>query len=187
VDKGLAEGMLSRGDLDKAGREVGLDRVTKKGGHAFDESDESYARRLAAELHGAEAAGAMSQPASENGASPIVDDGYEPHYGFSEKKSHSDVVSDELTKLKSENMELKSEVASLGHKAQHLQDRNQELEDRIAAMSAQREQEAAEAAEAKEEPPHDEAAPQQEHAAEVTEADAVKTDEASSGDPAPLP
>lgn len=49
--------------LDAAGAEINLPRVTIAGGHGFDETDDSYRRRLIASVSGAEAAGAMSQPA----------------------------------------------------------------------------------------------------------------------------
>lgn len=54
---------MSGSDLDAAGDEAKLDRVSKAGGHAFDETDDSYRRRLLASIVGAAAADAMSQPA----------------------------------------------------------------------------------------------------------------------------
>jgi hypothetical protein len=54
---------LSGEDLDAAGARMHLDRVSKAKGHAFDESDDSYRRRLMAVIVGAAAADAMSQPA----------------------------------------------------------------------------------------------------------------------------
>lgn len=49
--------------LDQAGAGMHLDRVSIAHGHAFDESDDSYRRRLTASLVGAVEAGAVSQPA----------------------------------------------------------------------------------------------------------------------------
>jgi len=37
---------FNRGDLEGAGKELGLDPVAKKYGHAFDETVDSYRRRL---------------------------------------------------------------------------------------------------------------------------------------------
>lgn len=54
--------------LDAAGASMKLDRVSIAHGHSFNESDESYRRRLLAELVGAEAADAMLQPADVDAA-----------------------------------------------------------------------------------------------------------------------
>lgn len=51
-------------DLDAIGEEMKLPRATIDGGHAFDETDDSYQRRLLAGVIGAEAAGALSQPSN---------------------------------------------------------------------------------------------------------------------------
>ena len=59
-----AAGFLERGDLASAGAALGLQRVTKASGHGFDETDESYEKRLLAEVIGAAAADAQApQPA----------------------------------------------------------------------------------------------------------------------------
>lgn len=54
--------------LDAMGTEATppLDRATTARGHGFDESDDSYRRRLMASVAGAAAAGALSQPAAES-------------------------------------------------------------------------------------------------------------------------
>lgn len=44
LDKARADVQGNR--LDEAGAEIGLDRATVAGGHGFDESDDSYDRRL---------------------------------------------------------------------------------------------------------------------------------------------
>ena len=58
--------------LDAAGAEINLPRVSIANGHGFDETDDSYRRRLIASVSGAEAAGAISKPAD------IVDEA-KPH------------------------------------------------------------------------------------------------------------
>ena len=65
-------------DLDAAGVELKLDRATMTRGHAFDEVDDSYRRRLVAVIAGAAAADALSQPAvtaEESGPKVTLDDG----------------------------------------------------------------------------------------------------------------
>jgi len=67
----------SGGDLDAAGVEMKLDRATIARGHSFDEADDSYRRRLVAQLAGAAAADALVQPAevalsAEEEAGPVV-------------------------------------------------------------------------------------------------------------------
>ena len=62
--------MMSGEDLDAAGAVMSpaIARVSRAHGHAFDEADDSYRRRLLAELVGPVAAGAMSQPPMIEGA-----------------------------------------------------------------------------------------------------------------------
>jgi hypothetical protein len=57
--------------LDELGAAANIERVTTAGGHGFDETDESYRRRLHASVAGAAAAGAESQPAT-SGPWPVV-------------------------------------------------------------------------------------------------------------------
>jgi hypothetical protein len=67
-----AGALLQQGDLEAAGAALGIHRATKQSGHAFDEPDDSFQRRLAAELFGAQAAGAeMAQPAASLLAEPV--------------------------------------------------------------------------------------------------------------------
>lgn len=61
---------MSGSDLDAAGAEAKLDRVSRARGHAFDETDDSYRRRLLASVVGAAAADAMSQPADIDAGEP---------------------------------------------------------------------------------------------------------------------
>jgi hypothetical protein len=66
--KDQAAGLLEQGALDAAGAALGIHRVSKQAGHAFDEDDGSFYRRLMAEVFGAEAAGATApRPASAQG------------------------------------------------------------------------------------------------------------------------
>jgi len=60
-----AQKLWDQGDVDGAGQALNLPRCTVDGGHPFDESDESYKRRVHAALDGATVAGA---------AGPIDDD-----------------------------------------------------------------------------------------------------------------
>jgi hypothetical protein len=53
-----AKTLIDAGDLHKAGLLLKLERIMVSGGHAFDESDDSYGRRLLAEVVGADVAGA---------------------------------------------------------------------------------------------------------------------------------
>lgn len=50
---------LEGGDLESAGEALGITRAKVADGHAFDEDDDSYGRRLRAEVHGAEKADAV--------------------------------------------------------------------------------------------------------------------------------
>jgi hypothetical protein len=60
-----------RGELEEAGKELGLDPVAKKYGHAFDETKESYDRRLRAALGLPEEEAREVAPPKENApASP---------------------------------------------------------------------------------------------------------------------
>jgi hypothetical protein len=52
----------SGSELDEMGVAAGLPRVSRATGHGFDETDDSYRRRLHASVAGAAAAGATSQP-----------------------------------------------------------------------------------------------------------------------------
>lgn len=52
--------------LDASGAELGIERVTTAAGHAFNEADDSYRRRLLAELVGAEAADAVAPRPAES-------------------------------------------------------------------------------------------------------------------------
>lgn len=54
----IAREHIDGGDLDKAGDVLGIERVSKERGHAFDEEDGSFLKRLMAVLDGAVAAGA---------------------------------------------------------------------------------------------------------------------------------
>lgn len=74
--------VASGGDLDAAGVEMKLDRATVARGHAFDETDDSYRRRLVAQIAGAAAADALIQPAEialsaeeETGPVAVLEDG----------------------------------------------------------------------------------------------------------------
>jgi len=71
---------MTGADLDKIGDALTppLVRVSVAHGHAFDEDDDSYRRRLLAHEIGPEAAGAMSQPMR------IVDDKVEKDAGAAE-------------------------------------------------------------------------------------------------------
>lgn len=53
-NKAIAEHHLENNDLEEAGRILGIKRA-----HGGDEDEESYKRRLSAEVHGAEAADAV--------------------------------------------------------------------------------------------------------------------------------
>lgn len=71
---------LEGGDLESAGETLGITRAKVADGHAFDEDDDSYGRRLRAEVHGAEKADAVrpreaQAPAPSDDTVAIVEDG----------------------------------------------------------------------------------------------------------------
>ena len=52
-DKQVAKGYLESGNLDAAGAAAGVTRISRKTGHPFDETDDSYRRRILTAVVGA--------------------------------------------------------------------------------------------------------------------------------------
>ena len=52
-DKQVAKGYIEAGNLDAAGAAAGVTRISRKTGHPFDESDDSYRRRVLTAIVGA--------------------------------------------------------------------------------------------------------------------------------------
>ena len=75
-DKQVAKGYLESGNLDAAGAAAGVTRISRKTGHPFDETDDSYRRRVLTAVVGAgsvdavEAAIVQSQSEAPAAATP---------------------------------------------------------------------------------------------------------------------
>ena len=75
-DKQVAKGYIEAGNLDAAGAAAGVTRISLKTGHPFDETDDSYRRRILTAVVGAgsvdavEAAIVQGQPEAPAAATP---------------------------------------------------------------------------------------------------------------------